>query len=685
MKKNYPIILQQNKSDCGVACLHMIFNYHGINISYDKLKQLTRTNDNGTNALNLINASKKLGFDAKGVTMEIVPDITFPIIAHLILENNFSHFVVIYEINPQTKELLVADPNCGMYNISMNEFLKKSSKVFIMITKKGNLKVKDKRFYNAMKELIFENKKSVIKSFILAIIVICLSLMQTVYVKTMMERINYNEFLFMIAVIFFSISIIKNVLEYFKNKIMDNLSISIDAKINAGMYTHLFKLPYQYLNKKQEGEIFTIINDVSDFKDSVNRIILVFLVDLLMLLATLIFLSFVNFIFAIFCILLLFSLYFITYYYKYDFYQMFLTIKNKSIVVASYLIESLSSIITIKNLNIYDKITQNLKNKHMDYLCYIKKYNHMFNKFNAIKNACSDVFFIASILVGSLLVNKNLLSIYDLILFESMFYIFSGSLNNILDLLITSKNYLVGINKVLDLYGAKEEKRQNNKILTCKQIEINNLSFKYDDKEVFNNLNLIINPGDKILLTGVSGSGKTTLINIFMKYINNYQGKVLFDNQDIKKIDAFSIRDVIGYVSQNEKLFSDTIYNNIVMGNKYKNNIDEICSIAKINTILMEKSIDINYYLDPNSSNLSGGEKKRIILARTLLKNSSILILDEVFNEIDINMEKEILTSLFNTYRNKIIIVITHRLDNKNLFNRYWQINNKTIEEGERI
>lgn len=681
MSKNYPIILQQSKSDCGVACLNMIFNYHGINISYEKLKLLTKTNEHGTTALNLVNASKKMGFDANGMMGSLNGIKQLPVIAHIIAENNFSHFVVVYEIDTKKNEILFADPDCGMVKTVTDDFLKKATGVYITMSKKNKQKIKDKRLYNAIKEILKNNKRSIIKSLILAIVVISLSLFQSLYLKTIMEQIDSNKMLIIITVVFLNILLLKNTLEYFKNKIMDNLNISIDEKINNDMYTHLLKLPYQYLIKKQEGEIFTIINDLSDFKESINKILTIML-ELLMLVSALIFLSIVNITFVIFCVLLSLTLYYLTYNYKEKFYQMFITIKNKSISVASYLIESLSSISTIKNLNIYDKITKNLKMKNDDYLNSINNYNKSINRFNLVKNVISDITFIISIFIAGILINNGILSIYDLVLFESIFYIFSGSLNNVLDSLIVSKNYLVGINKVLDLYDIKEEKRKDNKIMSCKKIKLVDLSFKYDDKEIFSKLDLIINPGDKILLTGPSGSGKSTLINILMKYFNNYQGKILFDDQDIKKIDAFSIRDVIGYVSQNEKLFNDTIYNNIVISDKYKNNFDEVCNIAKIPEILKERNIDINYHLDPNGSNLSGGEKKRIMLARLLLKNSSVLILDEVFNEIDINMEKEILITLFNTYKNKIVIVISHRLNNKNLFDRYWYIKNKKIEEG---
>ncbi len=395
------------------------------------------------------------------------------------------------------------------------------------------------------------------------------------------------------------------------------------------------------------------------------------------------FLFFINKIFILCVLIIGIIMILLTFLYNNSFYNMFLIIKRKSIVSTSYLLELLSSVETIKNLNIYNKVSNKLNEKYLDYTKELKKYNLFYNKFELLKSVTSDTMFIFSIMISSLLVFKGRISIYDLVLFESIFYTFSGSLKDLLDNVIISKNYQVGIDRVLDLYDVKEEKTLDNKITSFNSINISNLNFSYDDKKIFNNLNLKIKRGDKILFVGKSGSGKTTLIHLLLKYFNNYQGKIEIDGTNLKKIDSFSIRNVVGYVSQNEKLYSDTIYNNLTLGGTYINNIDEVCNISKVNEFLKNKNITMDYYLDKESSNLSGGEKKRLMLARVLLKNNSILILDEVFNEIDIKMEKEILENLFKAYKNKTIIVISHRDTNYKLFDKYWKINNYKIMEGE--
>jgi len=683
MLKKYPIVLQENKNDCGVASLLMIFNYHGIDISYEKVKRMVGSTENGTNALKIIKASTKVGLKALGVSGEIENIKKFPVIAHLILENNFAHFVVIYDIDYKNNTILIGDPDKGLITSDINEFKKKSSKIFLIFENKNSHKIKNKRLNKFLFKLVKENKSNLVKSLVLSLIVIIISLIQSLYVKKMLENINNSNYLYLITFIFLNIMLFKNVLTYFKNKIVDNLNLGIDIKLNRDTYKHLFKLPYQYLNSKEEGDLFTIINDLSDFKDSIVRVLFSYIIDLLMIVSIVVFLSFINIIFVLYILFISFIMIGLAFLYNNSFYNMFLLIKRKSILSTSYLLELLSSTETIKNLNIYDKVSSKLNEKYLDYTKKLREYNLFYNKFELIKSLINDTMFIISILFSSILTYKGILSIYDLILFESVFYTFNSSLTDLLDNIIISKNYEVGINRVLDLYEIKEEKDLKDKITSFKNINISNLDFSYDNKKIFSNLNLKIKRGEKILFVGKSGSGKTTLIHLLLKYCNNYQGKIEFDGVNLKKIDSFSVRDTIGYVSQNEKLYNDTIYNNLTVNGTYINNIDEVCNISKVNELLKNKNITMDYYLDKESSNLSGGEKKRLMLARVLLKNNSILILDEVFNEIDIKMEKEILENLFKAYKNKTIIVISHRDTNYKLFDKYWKINNYKIMEGE--
>ena len=214
-------------------------------------------------------------------------------------------------------------------------------------------------------------------------------------------------------------------------------------------------------------------------------------------------------------------------------------------------------------------------------------------------------------------------------------------------------------------------------------IIIKNLEFSYNNKKnILNNINLNINNKDKVLVLGSSGSGKSTLLKILYKYYDIGRDKVYINNHDINDFSLQDIRKNITYISQNELLYNDTIRNNIILDR----NIDDksfldICNMVYVNEIIKDNMLSYNYNLEENGANISGGQRQRIILARALLKDSKIILIDEGLNEIDINLERKILKNIFSYYKDKTIIIISHRLDNMDLYNKVINIENGVVKD----
>ena len=156
-----------------------------------------------------------------------------------------------------------------------------------------------------------------------------------------------------------------------------------------------------------------------------------------------------------------------------------------------------------------------------------------------------------------------------------------------------------------------------------------------------------------------------------MKYLNIENSKIEIDGKDINYYNVKELREHISYISQNEILYNDTLYNNVTI-NRYID-FDEflnICKITKVNEIMDKSSFSSSLMIEENGFNLSGGERQRIMLARALVKDSEIYIFDESLSQIDVSKEREILKELFKKYKNKTFIVISHRFDNSDLYNK---------------
>ena len=165
-------------------------------------------------------------------------------------------------------------------------------------------------------------------------------------------------------------------------------------------------------------------------------------------------------------------------------------------------------------------------------------------------------------------------------------------------------------------------------------IVFDNVSFK----NIISKLNMNIKKGDFIFVSGGSGKGKTTIFKILIKELLLTKGNIYINNININEISSSSIRNNICYVSQNEHIFNDSIKNNILM---YRNaNNKEVLKALKVSTldkVLKNKKISLDYLLENNGHNLSGGEKQKIIIARSLLRKTDLIIFDETMNEIDNN------------------------------------------------
>ena len=247
-------------------------------------------------------------------------------------------------------------------------------------------------------------------------------------------------------------------------------------------------------------------------------------------------------------------------------------------------------------------------------------------------------------------------------------------------------SYKVSKERIEELFMIDEDNFKNYYYYIDYQLKgdivINNLSYKIGTKYLLKDINLIIPQGEKLLLTGSSGVGKSTLVKMLLRYIEVDYKKISIAGIDINHYHLENIRTNITYITNNEYIFTDTIENNIKLFKDYKyEEIKEVCKICLVDEILIKKRVGLETLLEENGFNLSNGERQRIILARAILRKSSIYIFDEALSGIDIEKERRILENIFKYLKDKTIIVISHRFNNKKLFDRNLRIENGTIKQ----
>ena len=639
-------VIQEECSDCGICSLASIIKYYGGNISLETLRFYTATNSNGTNAYELINCAKRFGFDAYGEKCKDLSKIKTPFIAHLKLENDFYHFVVIYKV--ENNIVTIMDPSIGFKKMNIKDFYKIYTGVILNFIPIGTIpKYKENKFFkNMLKKEIIINRFSYITILILSLFIMLFSIINNFEIKIL--SLN-NEYIYILFFIIF----VNEILIYLKNLTLLNSSIIFNNKLIKEFINHLFKLPLYYLKLKQKGEIVSRFNELNDLSNSIINfcieIIFCFILSLISIICLFIFS------FKITLIIILLTIIYIIFNIK-----IYRTLVNEirySINLEesynSNILDYISNFDTIKHLNIYDFFINNINISLIKRNVVSKKYKKRIYLISLINNIIFGI--IILIVIYFLLTNSfnvtNSLVIYSLLNFyiNNLKYIVE-SYPNILIL----KTYIKKTNEFLSFNLDK------NGIMLYKfsNISIEKLLYKINGKIIINNMSYKIYNKDKIFINGPSGIGKSTLMKILNNEINRYSGNILIDGLDINKC---NLDNLVTYVSQDEKLFNDTIYNNLCLGKDVdKSLLENILRITRLNDINIIKLVGLNSTII-NDNSLSGGEKNRLILARSLIHSNDILILDEVLKEVDEKLEKEILKDILDYFDNKTILYISHK------------------------
>jgi ATP-binding cassette subfamily B protein len=624
---------------------------------------------NGVSAYDLINTSKKLGFESCGIKCKlenlIKGEVKLPCIAHTIIDNKYLHYVVIEKVS---KDKIVVNDFSGIKKYTYEEFNNIWTNILIILKPTRRLDViKEDGGIKLYLDIILKNKKSIFIIVIISFITIFLSIFNTYYLKLLMEIKSIDKIFY----IFMIIVILKCLFDFIKNRIIIYIDRNIDLKLSTDIYNKLLSLPYYYFNSRQTGDIVSRINDVKYIKDLLFKIPFIFLINSLFLLLSIFIL--VNISKKLFFILLIFI---IIYLFIYKIFSR----KNNNYIKD---IQEVSGILNSKTSEVIDGINTVKNNNAESY--QLKKLIHLKKKFLSIKtlfenhynleNLLKELLLLISIntilYIGMTLVYDNIILIGDLILFNSVLIFFVDSLKGIFELEDEIKNGINSARRIKNIINHKnniEGYCSNN--IEC--IDVVNLNFCYkNDDYVLKSIFLNIKNKEKIVVIGSNGSGKSTLFKLLIRENKVNSNSIYINNTDINLWNEKSLRENICYITQNEKIFEGSIYENISLGEEVdKTKINNIFKITKFDEVLINKRMNLYSYIEENGSNFSLGEKQRLILSRCLLRSSNIIILDEALNGLDILLEEMVIRNILNEFKNKTIIYITQRVNNIKYFDR---------------
>ena len=268
---------------------------------------------------------------------------------------------------------------------------------------------------------------------------------------------------------------------------------------------------------------------------------------------------------------------------------------------------------------------------------------------------------------GWVITSDGALSVGTLVAFMSYASMFYTPINFFANLNDSYQSALSSAERVLDILDAEDEADtgKGNCPAIRGKIEFKNVNFSFDrTKMTLSDINLTIEPGDIVGIVGTTGAGKSTLVNLLMRFYDGYDGEILVDGTDIRKIDLAYYRSQIGYVQQESMMFRDTIFNNIAVS-KPDAQVEEVfhaAEVANAHEFIARQPDGYEAMLGERGVGLSGGEKQRLSIARTVLMNPRMLIFDEATASVDSETESQIQSAIESLISGRTTIMIAHRL-----------------------
>lgn len=333
----------------------------------------------------------------------------------------------------------------------------------------------------------------------------------------------------------------------------------------------------------------------------------------------------------------------------------------------SNLRQYLCNIRIVKLFNRVKYEEEKFENVNMDLLEVTEKAMKISAVFKPTITLISNIIIAAILYLGSKLILKNEIEVGVIVAYINYIGRILTSLlmiAHIFNVFIRAKASSERVIEVLDTQN-DIDKRGNIKIDISGSLEFKNVNFSYTDNEkVLNDISFKINQGEHIGIIGPTGSGKTTLISLIMKFYKIDKGILNIDGNDINDLDSKNLREYIGLVPQKSTLFNKTIINNIKMGNR-KASLDEVidvCKICECDEFIKNFESGYEQMVGENGANLSGGQKQRVCIARALIKNPKILILDDSFSAMDIKTENRIKNNIKNYLDNTTYIVVSQKI-----------------------
>lgn len=707
----YPIIKQHDQKDCGAACLSMIASFYGLKLPLVKCRELIKVDTDGANLFALIQGASKIGLSAEaleGTLNDLQEEISsrnirFPFIARIISEEMFEHYIVVYKMT--SKSVIAGDPAKGKVSYPIEIFNEIWTGHVVRFEKtpdfkKGN---ETKGSLNKFIKLVTAQKRIIAIVVALSFFISLISLLGSMVFEYITNNVLYSgkttggtqilSLLFSnidsLCIAIIALYIFQGLIQVTRSYLLAVLSKRIDIPLTMNFYKHLIHLPIGFFGTRKSGEILSRFSDTNNIREAISGAVLTLIIDSIMAIFFGIYLCYISVHLFLIALSMMICYAIVVYAFKQPIKRINQNSMESNAQMTSYLKESVDGIETIKAFRNEDAVYKKTSNIFANMINIFVKGSVAYAVKDAIIAAVASIGVVVLLWIGNGLCSEGVIALGSMITFYVVLNYFLSPLKNLIELQPSIQTAIVAAERLNDILEVPVEITDDSfsKQTSLKgDISFNNITFRYGYREtVINDLSVKIKQGSKVAIVGESGSGKTTLMKLLMAFYRPESGAITINDRDLYDFSPNAIRDKISYVSQNVFFFSDTIKNNLIMGNPNisENDVKKACELAMANSFIDELPMGYDTVLSENASNLSGGQRQRLAIARALLQHPDIMILDEATSNLDTITEKSIKTTIFEITKNITTFIIAHRLSTiKNCDLILVMENGKIVESG---
>lgn len=667
------IVLQQDQSDCGVACLLSLIELHGGSQSLERLRELSGTTKQGTTLLGLYQAANSLGFTAEGNEADIKALIEHgqPVILHVIIDNRLQHYVVCYGF--ENNQFIIGDPAKGIVHYSAEELEQIwESKTCLTLEPNSNFvyeKENKAQKWNWFKNILKEDTNLLIISAIFGVFVAILGMAMAVFSQKLIDDIlpSKDSNKLIVGIVLVCILLLARVgFSALRDYILIRQSKDFNNRIIDRFYTALLHLPKSFFDTRKIGELVTRLNDTQRVQKVIQTVASNFIINVLVSIISLGFLFYYSWQIGVIALLSL-PIYFGL---IYSFNSKIITAQKEMMQgyahSESHYINSMQGIATIKNENrqsIFQKLNQLIYGYYQDKVFSLGQIHVRLSLFSGI---FSVLFLISILAFSSYRVYINKLELGQLMAILGIAGSMLPAVASLALIAIPINEAKVAFNRMYEFASIKPESTGIEEITSFKQLSLQNVSFRFAGRsQLLKNISFKITKGECVALVGESGSGKSTIAQLVQKFYEVETGKIIVNHQHLlSAISTESWRNIIGVIPQDITIFNGTLVDNIILGKEDTiENIVTFCKEYGFEQQFIQKLPNgYSTILGENGINLSGGQKQLLALMRTLYQNPQFLILDESTSAMDRNTEQFVLNLLNRLKSNMGILFVTHRL-----------------------